>query len=173
MTEKKKPSLLHSTDEVLVLKSKEPETKVVTNDNAVADACAGGEWRTLGTTEITEIRESLAFHMGAIHRLFPKLIAECPHATRLAVTCQVLRAVLEHAREGGGSMRHLIYNRLGFVEGDYVPLHLAGATVISNNFDLTGYDEDGEVRRVCEKLGLNFDELVAKMREPSNDKPAQ
>jgi hypothetical protein len=59
-----------------------------------------------------------------------------PEEDRLAVACLVVKAIRDHAREGG-TYRYLIYNRMGFDAGAYAPLQLAGALEISNEFVLT------------------------------------
>lgn len=71
-----------------------------------------------------------------------KLVEECPHDTKLAVTKWVMRHIADHAREGG-SYRYLIYDRLGFGPEAYRPL-LDDGMFISNEFEYSknGYDGD-------------------------------
>lgn len=71
---------------------------------------------------------------------------DIPLEIRLAATAHVFRAVCEHAR-GGGTYRHLIYERLGFDLDAYGPLYEAGGMTISNDFVLGhGDDEKDEAR---------------------------
>src|SRR5882672_283904 len=82
-----------------------------------------------------QIGESIDARKKEINTTFPKLVAECPYETRLAVTAQVFKAIVDHATEGG-TFRHLIYNRLGFGPDSYIPLYEAGGLTIHNEFNL-------------------------------------
>ena len=54
---------------------------------------------------------------------------------RIEITAQVIKAIVDNAREGG-SFRYLIYDRLGFGPEAYVPLYEAGGMTITNEFML-------------------------------------
>ncbi len=84
---------------------------------------------------IEQIKNNLTARMALIDETYPKLVAECPYETKLAVTAWVMGAIVDHAKEGG-SFRYLIYDRLGFGPDAYVPLCNAGGLTISNEFDL-------------------------------------
>lgn len=72
---------------------------------------------------------------------YPELIAKCDYETRLAITADVFRKIVDHATEGG-SFRYLIYERLGFGADAYLPLYDAGGMTISNEFTLTEAREE-------------------------------
>lgn len=50
---------------------------------------------------------------------------------RLKHACEFMRAMIDHATQGGG-FRHLIYDRLGFGAEAYVPLYEAGGMEFTN-----------------------------------------
>jgi hypothetical protein len=75
---------------------------------------------------IAKLREDIEYGVEA---------PEVDYETRLKVTTEVFRAVLDHASEGG-SFRGLIYGRLGFQTDAYVPLYNAGGMEISNEFTI-------------------------------------
>lgn len=90
------------------------------------------------TPELMEkISASLTARFADIKKRYPALVEACPYEVKLAVTAWVMRAIVEHAQEGG-TFRYLIYERLGFEPDAYVPLYDAGGLTISNEFDLTG-----------------------------------
>lgn len=161
MTERK--NILHASDEVYVQKSKEANSKVVTSDRALGAACNGADWQTLDSEKVRQLEEAMLANLGMMNSAFPELVKGCPHFVRLAITCQVFRALVEHAKEGG-SFRHLIYNRLGFEDGDYALLHLSGGTIISNEFDLSRYDEHADMKKVFESIGLSEEKVEEMMR---------
>lgn len=68
-----------------------------------------------------------------------KLVQECDHDTKLAVTAWVFQHIVDHALQGG-SYRTLIYDRLGFGPEAYAPLYSAGGMTISNEFDIERMD---------------------------------
>jgi hypothetical protein len=73
---------------------------------------------------IAKLREDIEYGLEA---------PQVDYETRLKVTTEVFRAILEHASDGG-SFRGLIYGRLGFQTDAYVPLYNAGGMDISNEF---------------------------------------
>lgn len=70
------------------------------------------------------------------------------YETRLKVTEDVFRAVVDHASDGG-SYRGLIYGRLGFQTDAYAPLLTAGGMTISNEFSILepGTEHDALLER--------------------------
>ncbi len=58
-------------------------------------------------------------------------------ADRLSITCDIFRALVDHAREPG-SFRYLIYDRLGFGTDDYAPLYEAGGMAVANMLGQAG-----------------------------------
>lgn len=82
-----------------------------------------------------EMAESMTRRDEYMAEHWPKLIEVCPDETRLAITAQVFRKIVEHA-EQGGTFRFLIYDRLGFGPAAYYPLYIAGGMTISNEFNL-------------------------------------
>lgn len=69
---------------------------------------------------------------------------DIPYYVRLAAAAHVMKAICDHAKEGG-SYRYLIYERLGFDLDSYAELYSAGGMDISNEFVLGGRcvsDED-------------------------------
>lgn len=65
-----------------------------------------------------------------------------PEGDRIAIAVQVIRGILDNAREGG-TFRYLIYDRLNFSPETYVPLYYAGGMQISDSFVLTDQVEPG------------------------------
>lgn len=115
--------------------SKEP--KIHSTDRALIDAARGVGPVVQVTPDLLEqISKNLNERTADIDARYPKLVEECPYETRLAVVAWAMKAICDHAREGG-SFRHLIYDRLGFGMDAYVPLYIAGGMDISNEFDLT------------------------------------
>ena len=109
-----------------------------TGDQALVDAALGrGDTVTLTPELAQQIATDLRERTAEIEATYPKLVEECPYETRLAVAAWVMKAICEHAREGG-TFRHLIYTRLGFGPDAYLPLYLAGGLEISNEFELDG-----------------------------------
>lgn len=107
-------------------------------DRALIQAAATGEGAIALTPDmIRELMDGLGARAKDIEARFPKLVEACDYETRLAVACWVCEHIIAHAKEGG-SFRYLIYDRLGFGPDAYMPLQLAGALVISNEFDLNG-----------------------------------
>ncbi len=110
--------------------------KLATEDLALINSAATGE----GLIEVTpglmqQMAESIRARQKEVAEEYPRLVAECPYETRLAITEQVFKAIVAHATEGG-SFRYLIYDRLGFEADAYTPLYMAGGMTISNEFDL-------------------------------------
>lgn len=62
---------------------------------------------------------------------FYKIIEETPIETKLAVTVWVMANIVDNGKEGG-SLRKLIYDRLGFDKNAYVPIYDAGGMEITN-----------------------------------------
>lgn len=88
------------------------------------------------TPDIMEqIGQTLDEREADIKARYPKLVAECPAETKLAVVAWVFERLIEHAQEGG-TFRYLIYNQMGFGPEAYLPLYLAGGMTISNALDL-------------------------------------
>jgi hypothetical protein len=111
--------------------------KITSGDASLLRAAAG---EPTGLVEMTpeklqEVIAGLRERKADIAERYPKLVAECPYETRLAVTAWVFEHVVAHARERG-TYRYLIYERLGFGPDAYVPLCQDGLT-ISNEFDLS------------------------------------
>lgn len=79
------------------------------------------------------IMDDLDTRFADIKDRYPALVEACPYEMKLAVTAWAIRAIVEHAHDGG-SFRHLIYQRLGFDVDAYVPLCDAGGLTISNEF---------------------------------------
>jgi hypothetical protein len=111
--------LLHTTDKVLL-------------------AASMGFADTVPVTPklLESMRTALEARYAEIREHFPKLVADCPYDTKLAIAAWVFQAIVAHAREGG-TFRHLIYGRLGFEPDAYVPLYEAGGMTISNEFQLS------------------------------------
>lgn len=115
--------------------------KLHTTDRALLMALAGGSDEDCGLIEVTPevmqtIGESLDKRKEDIRERFPKLVADCPYETRLAVTAWVMEHICDHAKDGG-SFRYLIYSRMGFGPDAYMPLYCAGGMEISNEFILS------------------------------------
>lgn len=81
---------------------------------------------------IAKLREDIEFGVVA---------PEVDYQSRLKITEEVFRAVVDHA-SGGGSYRGLIYGRLGFQTDAYSPLYLAGGMTISNEFVMMDANAD-------------------------------
>lgn len=79
---------------------------------------------------IAKLREDIEFGEPA---------PEVDYQSRLKVTEEIFRAVVDHASDGG-SYRGLIYGRLGFQTDAYSPLYLAGGMTISNEFVMMDAD---------------------------------
>ena len=106
-------------------------------DRELLKAAVTGEGAIQLTPELLEeLRKGFKEREADIAARYPKLVAECPYETRLAIVAWVFEQIVAHAREGG-SFRYLIYDRLGFDLDAYVPLYLAGGMTISNEFDLS------------------------------------
>ena len=88
--------------------------------------------RAVGWDELRAAYKDAAEQEDAEHA---RLVAASDPETKLAVVAWCIRAICEHAREGG-SYRTLIYERLGFGPEAYAPLYRAGGLDISNEFDL-------------------------------------
>lgn len=86
---------------------------------------------------ISGMAENVKKRNADIALRYPKLVAECPYETKLAVTAWVFEHLVAHAHTSEGTFRYLIYNRLGFDADAYLPLYNAGGMLISNQFDLT------------------------------------
>jgi len=120
------------------------EIKLLTGDKVLQElgiAYAGDSIVEMTPELFKQIGESIDKRKKEINATFPKLVAECPYETRLAVTAQVFKAIIDHATEGG-SFRHLIYDRLGFDTNAYVPLYNSGGMTISNEFNLSKKDDE-------------------------------
>src|SRR5882672_6585317 len=101
------------------------EIKLLTGDKVLQElgiAYAGDSIVEMTPELFKQIGESIDKRKKEINATFPKLVAECPYETRLAVTAQVFKAIVDHATKGG-SFRHLIYQRLGFGTEAYIPLY--------------------------------------------------
>lgn len=75
------------------------------------------------------------------------IVAQTPHETKLALCCWFFERCTEHAREGGGNFRKLIYERLGFGVEAYAPLYLAGGLDVSTHFRFTDASEADQIVR--------------------------
>lgn len=116
--------------------------KLHSSDKALLHAAQTGEGLVELTPERLEaMRKAMDERKREIDEAFPKLVADCPYETRLAVAAWVFKAIVDHATDGG-SFRYLIYERLGFGPDAYMPLYLAGGMTISNEFDMTGESDD-------------------------------
>lgn len=114
----------------------EKKVNIATTDAALLKAAQTGEGAVELTSELLDsIGKSLGERITDIAERYPKLVAECPYETRLAVAVWVMQNIVAHAKEGG-SFRFLIYERMGFGPDAYVPLYNAGGMTISNEFDL-------------------------------------
>lgn len=84
---------------------------------------------------MADISKTINERTAEMNAAYPELVAACDYNTRLAITTDVFKKILEHAKEGG-TFRYLIYERLGFGPDAYFPLYEAGGMVISNEFRL-------------------------------------
>lgn len=125
------------TERKIVTEEKKLEgERLAEGDRALLRAATTGEGaRVLTEADFELIARDLQSRNAYIDEVFPRLVAQCPYETRLAVTAAVFRAICDHAREGG-TFRYLIYDRLGFGPDAYLPLYLAGGMEISNEFSL-------------------------------------
>lgn len=111
-------------------------------DRAILQAAQTGEGLLRVTPEILqEMGVAVTARREEIDTTFPELVRQCPYQARLA--CWVVEQIVAHAREGG-TFRYLIYQRLGFGPDAYMPMLEAGAMTISNHFELTEEDADGQ-----------------------------
>jgi hypothetical protein len=111
-------------------------------------------------------KPSLIDGLGSLKDVFDEMMRDLyqraqdlPEDDRLAVACMVVKAIVDHAREGG-SYRYLIYDRMGFDPGAYAPLQLAGALDISNEFVLTSQ-------------ALNLTEELAELKALAQEAPME
>ena len=113
-------------------------------DEALLKAAVAGVGGIVAVTPelLKSMKEGIEARTEYAEREFPRLVAECPEETRLAVTEWVFRHLIAHAKDDA-SFRYLIYTRLGFGPEAYVPLYNAGGMTISNEFDLRGNNDDG------------------------------
>lgn len=124
--------------------SDDGKPKLASGDKALLHAAATGE----GLIELTPdlmraIGDSVDARKADVDERYPKLVAECPYETKLAVTAWVMQHIVAHAHDGG-TFRYLIYDRLGFGPDAYMPLYFAGGMTISNEYDMTGEKKDDE-----------------------------
>lgn len=91
---------------------------------------------------------------------------DIPYAYRMAATAYVMKAICEHAEEGG-SFRHLIYDRLGFDLDGYGPLYEAGGMIISNEFILGAREVTAEDKHLSK---LVYDWAMGVMPAPSEER---
>jgi hypothetical protein len=115
-----------------------------TGDRELLKAAVSGD----GLVEVTpalmaDIQESIKARRAEIDSTYQKLVDDCPYETRLAIAAWVMRAIVDHARDGG-SFRFLIYDRLGFGPDAYLPLYYAGGMTISNEFVLPTEKQDAK-----------------------------
>jgi hypothetical protein len=91
-------------------------------------------------TLLDDISASLKARFADIEERYPGLIAAAPVDRRLGATIICIRALFEHARDGG-SFRYLIYERLGFGQDAYVPLCGDGME-LSNDLEIDAETPD-------------------------------
>jgi hypothetical protein len=117
--------------------SDDKPVKITSGDASLLRAAAGDPTEIVEITSerLEDIFATIRERKADIAERYPKLVADCPYETRLAVTAWVFEHVVAHARERG-TYRYLIYERLGFGPDAYVPLCADGLT-ISNEFDLS------------------------------------
>jgi hypothetical protein len=110
---------------------------ITSGDASLLRAAAGDPTKMVALTpeKLQEIFATIRERKADIAERYPKLVADCPYETRLAVTAWVMEHIVAHARERG-TYRYLIYERLGFSPDAYLPLCQDGLT-ISNEFDLS------------------------------------
>lgn len=122
--------------------SKQPKKKnrLVSGDKALIRAAQTGEGAVIVTPDmLKDIGDSIRARKADIEARYQGLVDACPYETRLAVAAWVMRAIVDHATEGG-TFRYLIYERLGFEPDAYLPLYEAGGMKISNEYDLSRSD---------------------------------
>jgi hypothetical protein len=117
--------------------------KIHSTDKSLIDAATGSGAVALTPELLEQMRQNYQENMKDIAERYPKLVAACDYETRLAITAQVFKAIVDHARESG-TYRYLIYERLGFGPDAYVPLYEAGGMEISNEFELPPLDGSKE-----------------------------
>lgn len=118
------------------MSDEEKKIHINSGDKALIDAAQGVGPAVQLTPELLEdIRQNLDERTKEIEEVYPKLVAECPYDTKLAIVAWVFEHIVAHAKEGG-TFRYLIYDRLGFGLDAYVPLYYAGGMTISNEFTL-------------------------------------
>lgn len=119
----------------------EKKMNLNSSDFSLLKAAQTGEGLIQLTPErMEQLKETLECRNEYIKETYPRLVEECPYETRLAITAQVIRAIVDHAKEGG-SFRYLIYDRLGFGPDAYLPIYEAGGMDISNHFTLGEQNE--------------------------------
>lgn len=157
-----KPILLHEADGEMLRQAQEQKARIASGDHtlmrAVSLAQSDGSLRVISQEEIDQIKKNADASLRAVNEHFPAMVKEMPYIARLAVACQVFKALCDHAREGG-SFRHLIYNRLGFKNDAYIPLHQCGGTEISNYFKLPEKNEEAELKELLDMMGINMEDL--------------
>lgn len=109
-----------------------------------------GPYLELTPALLDELRAGIEAHERRYHEDFPRLVEACPYETRLAVACSVMKAIYEHAKEGG-SYRYLIYERLGFGPDAYAPCMFSHGLDISNEFILAQASESDQALAACIK----------------------
>lgn len=154
---------LHESDAELIRASQAGNGRVASGDkslmNAIQVADADGAIHVITKEEIDELQKGAEASLRAVNEHFPAMVKEMPYIARLAVACQVFKALCDHAREGG-SFRHLIYNRLGFKNDAYLPLHQCGGTEISNHFKLPEKNEAAEMKEMLDMMGISMEDLL-------------
>lgn len=104
-----------------------------------------GPYLTLTSELWQQIKAGVEAHEMRYNEEFPKLVEACPEETRLAVACWVMKALYQHAHDGG-TYRYLIYHRLGFGPDSYAPCMFAHGLDISNEFVIARpSDEDKHI----------------------------
>lgn len=109
-------------------------------------------------SDLDEVLDGLRKAFNERGKELDDLVKSCDPETKLAVTRWVMKHIVDHACEGG-SLRYLIYDRLGFGPEAYSFLCSDGLT-ISNEFDLNLKDsvieayKSGDEKKLKEALGL-------------------
>lgn len=119
----------------------------MSDEPAATEPQGGDESDAVAVTmeNLLQIGQGIRDHLTELASEHDRLLAAVDEETRLAVTAQVMRAIVDHAAEGG-SFRYLIYDRLGFGFEAYVPLYNAGGMTISNEFTLGGLTGEPQLR---------------------------